>query len=495
MSDLDDRSAVRRTTLAAIALGLSEILGKIATFLVFLFAARLLGIAEFGVFSWGLSLGMLLMMIPSFGLDARVLQLGSLHPERIDRLYGALVGIRLIAFGVVLALTAVVTLVNSGPSAETLVVLSLVAACLLDPLNDACRSACGALQRQEAPAVVMVAQRFLTLALCIGPMAATGKLWCGALGYLIGVIIGNIGMFVAAGRAGARPRWRGSLADARDILRAAPVLGMEAMSTMGLFRIDAAIIALMVGTSAVGVYNASYRIFETVLFVSWSMSRAFMPIIAARPADARHVGTWTQRWLVVVVTLYLPYGTVLAVRGDDLVGALYGDAYVTPGLMASLAFAPVLFGMAHLAGTVLVARRPDPLVVIASLAALAVNVGLDVVLLPRIGIVGAGVATSLAFVLQAAILLGAVLRFTGPLGLGRRLGVVLGACGVAAVALRGIGPLLPSLVAGGLAYLGAWLVLCTIIDPALLRELREMRRRPEATEDAVPGSLLVDVTP
>ncbi|GAB2987277.1 oligosaccharide flippase family protein [Nocardioides montaniterrae] len=467
----------RRTSGAVVALVLSEVLGKIATFLLLLLAARILGLREFGVLTFGLSIGLLLSVVPSLGLDARVLQLGSLQPERLDRLYGALVAIRTVLSVAVMVVVSVVTMAVEGLSATTATVILLVAGSLLDPFNDACRSACGVLQKQQGPAMVMVVQRFATFGLCIGFAAVSGTAWAAALGYTLGSILGVAGMFAAARRAGSRARMRGSRSEVREILRAAPVLGLEAVSTMGLFRIDAALVALLLGTVEVGIYSVSYRIFETMLFVSWSLSRAFVPVIASRPDDVEHLQLWSRRFLVVVVGIYLPYATVLAVRGDDLVGFLFGSAYVEPGLMPSLAAAPLLFGIAYLAGSVLVARRPDPRVVVASIAALVVNIGLDLVLLPAIGIIGAGIATTAAFIVQGVILVLALHRTVGSFGSVRSLAPVVLASAVAGCIAVLIGPVLPALVAAGVGYLLTWGALGAVLEPALITELKRVLRR------------------
>lgn len=458
------QTSLRRTGRAVVVLAASEIVAKIATFLMFMLAARMVGLTEFGVMSFGWSLGVLLLVIPSLGLDTRVIQLGSADPDNLDRYYGAIVVIRMVVAVVVMAATTVVTIALSGWSGDTATVLILVGATLLDPFNDACRSACAVLQRQEGPAIVMVIQRVAALLMTIGGILVTGCPWVGALGYLIACAIGVGCMFVATRRVGAVPALRGVGPEIRLILRAAPVLGLETVSTMGLFRLDSALIAAILGTVAVGLYSTGYRIFETVLFVSWSVSRAFIPIIASRPEDLDHVREWCRRFVFVVAIAYVPYCTVLAVRGDDIVGLLFGSEFVTDGLMLSLAFSPMLFGIAHMASSVLTARKPDPMVVVASLAALALNIGLDFWLLPWIGIVGAGIATTGAFALQAAVLLVGLYRYIGPFVPVRPVLVTVLASIVAGSCAWLIGPLMAALAVSLVTFIATFALVLWVAD-------------------------------
>jgi O-antigen/teichoic acid export membrane protein len=467
---------LRRTGSAVLALGASELLGKVATFLMFLVMARLLAVAEFGVLSFGLSIGLLLAVLSSLGLDSRVVQLGSAQPDLLDRCYGALVAIRTVLAAAVMAMTAVVLFATMSTAHATAVSL-LVASCLLDTLCDASRAACGARQRQQLSAVVLVVQRFSVLALAAAALVATRSAEYAALGYLVGTCIGVVGMHIAARRVGAHPQIRGCRPQARMVLEAAPVMGLGAVAAMGVFRIDAALIGIILGTTAVGVYGAGYRIFESILFVSWTLSRAYMPVIASRPDDRQHVRAWAQRALVVVCAIYLPYGVVIALRGDDLVGLLFGPAYVHPGVLLALAAAPLLFGVTHLASSVLLALRPDPVVLVASVIALVTNVALNLWLIPIWGITAAALATSFAFLVQSVILMGALSRITGSIVSVSALAAVVIASACAGVVAEAIGSVALALAGSAITYLVIWVATTRLLDPGGFAAFRSMVSR------------------
>ncbi|WP_183093750.1 oligosaccharide flippase family protein [Nocardioides stalactiti] len=469
----EEAETLRRTGAAVLALAASELLGKVATFVMFLVMARVLGVHDFGLLSFGLSLGLLVAVVPSLGLDARVVQLGSAQPALLDRCYGALYLIRVVLSLAVLVLTTGILYATMPVQAATVVAL-LVASGLLDTWCDASRAACGARQRQQLSAVVLVVQRFAALVLSVGALAVSGSAVHASLGYLLGTAVGAVGMHVAARRAGVRLHVRGSREEARMILEAAPVLGLGSIAAMGVFRIDAALIGILLGTHAVGVYGAGYRIFESILFISWTLSRAYVPVIASRPDDPAHVRLWAQRSLVVVCAIYLPFGVVIALRGDDLVGWLFGSAYVAPGLMLGLAAAPLLFGVMHLCASVLTALRPDPVVLVASIGALAANVGLNVWLLPVWGLTAAAVAACAAFLLQAVVLMKALTRITGSIALPRPLGgvVVASVCaGLVAHAVPAVGM---AFFASAAVFVAVWIATSRVLDPVGFAEVRAM---------------------
>lgn len=468
-------ATLRSTGSTVAALAASELLGKVATFVMFLLLARMLGLAEFGVLSLGFGLGLLLAVVSSSGLDARLIQLGSAQPELLDRCYGALVGIRVVLSAAILAVSTVILLATL-PLSEAVTVALVVAACLVDTLSDASRACCGARQEQHRSAVVLVIQRFLTLALVAGVLMLEPRADLAALAYLVGTVGGALAMHAAARRAGVRLRLRGSRPLFPQLLRAMPVLGLNSLASMGLFRIDTALVGVMLGTSAVGVYAANYRIFETVTFVTWTLTRGTVPVIASRPDDRDHVRRWAQISMLAMLTAYLPYGVLMALRGEDIVTALLGAEFADPGLLVALALAPVFFGVGHQCASVLLALRPDPVVLLASVMALVLNIALNLVLIPTYGIMGAAVATTVSFAAQALVLVIVVHRRIGTVVPPRRLlGIVVGSA-AAATWCSSIPSLLPAVLAAGAAYLVAAAVVAVAADPELVAEAQRLRR-------------------
>lgn len=490
-SAAEPTEALRRSGGVALVLAASEILSKVATLAFFSAAARLLGSAEFGVFAYGLGLGLLLSVCFSGGMDARLVQLGSAFPGLLARTFGAVLILRTAISVLVMVACIAVAFVTGAPGERSLAMLMLICACLLDTYNDAVRAACGAVHRQGLCAYVVVAQRFLALPLGIGLLLflSDRDAWGAALGYLLSMALSVVAMFVVARRAGVSPDFQGCSAQVRPVLAAVPVLGSETIATTGLFRLDSALIGVMLGAVSVGVYSASYRIFESALFVSWTLSRVCVPIVASRPDDIAHVGAWSRRSLVVVIGLYLPYGVALALRGDDLVGVLFGESFVMHGLMLALAFSPLLFGLAHMSGTLLMALRPDPRVLVASIAALVVNLALNLALIPRWGIIGAAVTTSTSFLVQTAIGIAALRRVVDGAFPPRPIAVIVLASAAAGGIAVAVAPVLPALVASAATYVVVWVLLCRWLDPhnwsALLAVVR--RRGVGSGNEATVG--------
>lgn len=448
-----------------------EIVGKVGTLVLIVGAARMLGAADFGTYSFALSLGLVLAVVTSWGFDITVVREGSRVRAALPHLLGEVLAAR-VAMTVVL--WGAVSLLPVSGWVTSVIVLS----CLLDTLTDAFRSAAAVLGVQRWAALAVAGQRLAT--------AAAGMLamWLGrgltglALATLLGSLaaLGFLSWRIA--RFGVRPTLAGaSLAGLRKLHADSWGAGVHSALSMALFRVDQLILGLLAGQVAVGFYAAGYRLLETVLFVTWATAQAVFPVIASAPDEAS-LRRGFSRSLAVVGAVLLPYAVVLTMRGPELLGLLYGPSYEAGGaaVVRLLGPAPLVFAASFLLAYVLMAARPTPLVALASLTALIFNVVLNLTLIPVWGAAGAAFATTAAYLAETVVLVVMVRALVSPRGWlpGLRRGLAPAACGAVVLALvlaAGL-PLVPSLLTGAALYCATWYVTARRIDPEQLHVLK-----------------------
>ncbi|HEY3614549.1 MAG TPA: oligosaccharide flippase family protein [Gaiellales bacterium] len=231
----------------------------------------------------------------------------------------------------------------------------------------------------------------------VGTLAAT-------LGLVTGLGWGVAGGLVAAAMislvriAGCLPLVAqiGIRLPARHLLAATLHYGSRV--TMGqLFRFfsgrfDVLVLSLLASLTTVGNYAVAQTVAEIVLVVPQSFGFVVMPMVAAgeshRAAPA----------LRLVGTLAVVGVAVVAVVGPALILLGFGSAF-RPALVPFFILLPGIWmlGCANICGSVLSGRRkPGAASVLAGLAALATLV-LDLALIPPFGVVGAAIASTLAY--------------------------------------------------------------------------------------------------
>lgn len=462
------------SALASLATG--EVVGKLATLATFAWAARLLGVADFGLFTYALGIGLLLATIPSLGLNARLIQLTGRDPRLLNEYLGPLMAARialtLVAFGAAVPFA----LARDSASARWTIML-MVGAAAIDVFTDAQRSACIVLERQSATAIVTVFQRTLTLVLAVGLLAYSPSAVSLAVAFALAGIAAFIAMTLIARKHGARTDFRQvTPARMKTVLRAAPVMGTNEIIGESVTRIDVILIQAFLGDAAVGVYGVAYRLMETVLFVTWSIGHALVPDMV-KAKNKEDLGRTVGIGVALMFIIYLPYGAVLASLGQSMVDFLFGSQFDIGAILLFLAPAPLLFGLGQLARKTLFARYPAPIVPVATALALAVNIAVIVALANSLGVEAAAIAKTAAYGVQMVVLWLVLLKFARPNGAGRGIMVAAAATAAATVPMLASLPLIPALLLAGTIYCLVWVALTWIFDPVMMRRIRLLGER------------------
>lgn len=327
-----------------------------------------------------------------------------------------------------------------------------------------------------------------SIALVLLGGGASGAAFGRAIGYLFGAVLGVVILARYLGRSPLR-RTGPSPVSRRDFSGYAWTMLIIGGALTVFSQIDVLLIGALLGTGAAGLFSAPLRLITLLEYPGQALSQGVAPHMASRsgdPPDPRPL----ERALRYVLILQGTFLAGVAIWAEPVVELLLGPEF---GESAEVlrAFAPFVLmrGMSALVATSLnyfgEARRRVPI----GIAAVALNAGLDVALLPVLGIVAGALVTDLCFALYMAAhfwlcrkLLGLPLRSTG-LTLARVLlaaaamGVVLALAGITSLSLAGW--ILGSV--GGLAAYALVLVATGEIAPSEVRSgaavLRSRLRR------------------
>ena len=270
----------------------------------------------------------------------------------------------------------------------------------------------------------------------------------------------------AARRCPELGTWRLSSPSLPILKKSWPIAAMGLMS-MTYSKIDTPLIALMRGPADAGVYYAGYGIIFGALSLSGPFTRAAIPEMArakARGGDAGMPATLRVSLLGGVMGCVLAAGISAAASG--VLGFVYGRVFMSGGhalTVLSLSLAAT-FASTVLQQRLVVDDRQRILTVMAVAAAVA-NVGLNLLLIPRVGIVGAAWATVASEFLLLALGVLAYRHAVGIWSYSGRIVYSVAALACGAIAARNL-PL-----AWPLQGVIASVVTATICSPILLKWL------------------------
>ncbi|NEK84289.1 oligosaccharide flippase family protein [Blastococcus saxobsidens] len=439
-------------------LALAEVGGKVFTLVLLMYAVRELSPGEFGSFSYALAFGMLLAALPTWGLDALLVQQTGSDTSRLPGQYAQLLMLRTALALPVLLVGAGFGLATRPSPADRFTLVALLAAAVLESYAHAPRAVAGVLRRQSAAALVLVGQRLLTAIAGVLALAAGMGLAGLAAVYLTVTLVGTVALFGTVARMGVRPGWGGvGRSDLALTARRSVPVGIDALLAMLLFRADSVLLGWFHGDDTVAEYAAPFRVVETVLFFTWAVSRVVYPAMAAA-ADPPALRRALEHGLAVAGFVFIPFAGLAIVRGHDILALLFGDYYAESGTSTLwwLAPTPLLFAYAYLLGNAFVAAGRSGVPMVSTLIAATVNIVANLALLPPLASLGAAITTTAAFLVNTVHLVVMARRHLGgvaalsPLAL--PLLALLPALGIALLPV----PVVPALLFAGVAYLGLW---------------------------------------
>lgn len=189
--------------------------------------------------------------------------------------------------------------------------------------------------------------------------------------------------------------WRPQLQRAGLLLQQSWPLALSALSIIIYMKIDQIMLGQILGEKAVGIYSAAVRISEVWYFVPLSIAASMFPsILAARQQDALHYQRRLQQLYDAMATLALVVALGMSVLAGPVVNLLFGAAYMdaVPALQISI-WTGLSVAMSAVHGKWLLAEGLQKLGLVYTTAGALINVGLNLLLIPRYGITGAAWAT------------------------------------------------------------------------------------------------------
>jgi len=387
----------------------AQLVGATFTAAILFFLARRLGTHGFGVYSLALGIGLLLLFPSDFGVSTAVARF--VAEQRHDRAAVAAVlsdGLRLKVL--VSAVMSVLLFALAGPVASAYgthslfwplraTAIALFGQSLMQMVKVFAAIARVRLQLWTA-LVESAVETAATFALVIAGAGVTGAAFGRAIGYVVGGLL-TVALLVRITGWRALPRTFGLGANARRIATYGGVI----LVTDGAFtlfnNIDILIIGAYLSTSAVGLFSAPLRLTALLSFPGGAISSGVSPRLARSAAIAPNVGAFLSALRVLLLlqsaaTAFVLGWAPLIVR--VALGTHYGGAVEVLRALAPFIF---LVGFGSLVSNSVnylgQARRRVPV----AIATTAINMGLDFVLVPRIGVVGGSIGTDVAYAVYA----------------------------------------------------------------------------------------------
>jgi len=363
--------------------------------LLLIYAGRVLGVEDFGKFSFAMALGALFALATDFGLSEFAKRAIARNPQLAGKYLGNIIMWKLLLSVMVFML--IIVAANSMRSDITTQILAYLLgfSALTKTFKTFAQGLMQAFERYKLYAITQIVHNAL-LFIC-GVLA----LYCGTgvIGFAVVFLSVRLldlayGYYLLTSRVVAfRPRFDPGFL--REIQFKAFPIGVYAVTVEIYWYVDTILLEMLSSDTQVGWYNAGYKLFEALLIfpmiicqsVSPQLSRLFVSDTIGHRDLMRRIFKFAFVISVVVT------GCGLFVAGD-LVEILYGADYQPAAVGLKILLIGFLFSFLHyVLHSVLISIDQQSILVRLSLIGLVFNIIANLLLIPRYGLIGAAGAT------------------------------------------------------------------------------------------------------
>ena len=278
----------------------------------------------------------------------------------------------------------------------------LVAICGCTLLFSAVGSTFGSIhtasQRQIYPAVGLVIEKGLGAIIAILWLRAGGGVRAAAIALVIGALAGAIWQFYWFVRL-VGLHWAFEFPLIRDLVRQSiPFLAYGVIGVI-YYRIDTVLLQALTSTATVGVYGAAYRLFDTMVFLPNIVIVAVMfPVMARFSVNSeRQMKLAIEKSVNFLLVAGIPIMVGMMVAAPNIIGFLYHRTDFTQSIPVLQALAPglAILYLNSVWTTALMSLKLERVLPRIAATALVINIAGNLLLIPRLGAVGAALMTSL----------------------------------------------------------------------------------------------------
>ncbi len=306
--------------------------------------------------------------------------------------------VRLAALGTIACLVVALPLAWKilAPDAGVLLLLSVYAIALVS-----FQGLYGVFQaegRMRQIATVQTGERLLALAILLvvaGAFTLTVRAAEGAIAFAA-IAASSLGYLTLVKREDLTGGEGDPDLDWRTVLKTIGAMGIVNAASYGVAWIDIYLLAAFKPASDVGIYSLAYQIYTFVLQLASLWIVATLP----RHASSFHAGVpladqLPREKMLMGVRLWVGLVGLGAVAAAILLPGVFGSDFSDSSQPLTILLAGATFLAPYLAiVSALIAAGESPLIARVSIVCVAINLGVDLVLIPTVGLIGPAVATT-----------------------------------------------------------------------------------------------------
>jgi O-antigen/teichoic acid export membrane protein len=370
-----------------------RILRVAVVFFITVYIVRFLGPEKFGILSYVLSFSGLFLAFAGLGLDTVVVRNLVRHPDSANDLLGTAFCLKL-SGGLIAIILAVAASISISNSHYLTALIALTATMFLFKAVDVID-----LYFQSQVKSVYVAQALLAQLLIMAMVKLlliylAAELWWFVVAFLLDTVLLSSFLLLNYFRVVGPINWSWDMRKAKELMADSWPLMFSGLVISIYMKVDQVMIKDMLGLQEVGYYAAAVKLSEGFYFIPAIIASSLFPMIVKEKNNKESSALRSVQLLYdIMFYISLPLALTVFMQARYVVEIIFGLEYSAAAeVLAIHMWALIFVSLGVARGKWIVSENLQLYSAGFLLVGLAINIALNLVLIPRFGIVGAAYA-------------------------------------------------------------------------------------------------------
>jgi len=374
---------------------IAQIVGHLLAFFYGAYTARYLGAESFGILSFGLAFTGIFGVFTNLGLGSLTVREVARDKSLASKYLGNIVVIKFILAIVVFGLIVLTINLLGYPEQTMKVVYLLALSIICKGFGGVFGSIFNAYEKMEYNSIGQILNSSLMLGGVLFAINQRFNVVGFAFLYFIVSAISLIYSFVICVLKFAKPKIEVDWLFWKRTIKEALPFGLALAFVTTFYWISSVMLSLMKGDVVVGWYNAAYRIVLFLLFIPNTFISSLYPVMARFYIKSEDSLRYSfEKSLQYLTLLALPLGVGTTLLAPRLIFRIFGPEYTNSiGALQILIWSTVFIFMSQPFGNLFNCLNKQSIVTKITAICLGLNVIINLMLIPKYGLIGASIAT------------------------------------------------------------------------------------------------------
>jgi O-antigen/teichoic acid export membrane protein len=386
---------VQRVAKNTLSLILASVISMVLGLFYGIYTARYLGPERYGTISFAIAFIGLFSVLTDIGIQQLALREIARDKSLVGKYLGNIAVLKVFLTIIAFGLIALTINLLKYPDPTVKVVYLIALSTVLSAFSGMFNSVFQAFEKMEYSSIGSILNSASMLAGGLLAIYYGLSIMGFALIYVFSNAIGLIYNVIIARRLGITPRLQVDYGFIKSLVRRALPFGIGGLFLVYYVWMARVMLSVMVNNEAVGYYSAAYNLMASLNFVPSAFVLSLFPLMAIffKGSD-KSLDKVFRLGIKYMYMLALPMAVGVTLLAKEIIALIYGPKFL-PSAMALeiLIWAEFFIFIDVLLSQMLLSINKENITMINAGLGAALNIGLNLVLIPRLGIEGSALAT------------------------------------------------------------------------------------------------------